>query len=493
MNVDKNTMISAAMEYASYGWRVLPIKPRSKLPIAGKDWHKKATTDEDQIIAWWEKYPEANLGVQLGECSGIIDFEGDGAEAEETLAKIFGENPPPTPTYTSSRGKHRIFKFRGDLPGQGKNHFKIGNLEIRTGYGGMAAQSVFPPSVHADGTAYRWTISPSECDPAEISDAVMAWLWNWFGEPTSALPTNKRAAKDWRSVAEGVGEGKRNDTLASYTGRLLSDLLDPFNNAAIGRAFEYVKAWNERNKPPLDAKELRTTFDSILARERQKRTSLGANEHFDRERAPEAPDEWRLEIITAEPREYRLYSPLWATKIGGGGIRLTADDLLSPRRIRRAALEQADVWIDRKKFDPRWEGTKGVESLARQLIVAAELIAATPEKRRSVVVAEAVLSSLNKARPAGEIQGPDPRGRPIRMADGDVWFQVAAIHEDLGYTLAKITHGEIVDALEKIGATSRQKKMSDGVRRYKVVTRNALRSLQAIAEVDDQIGSAATL
>ena len=133
-----NQFVNAAMEYASYGWHVVPIKPGGKMPIAGKEWQHKATVDEYQISAWWEQTPNANVGILLGEKSGIVDFEGDGPEAEATMQLIFGDDIPITPTYKSSRGVHRIFRYRNDLPEPGKNGFKIGDLEIRTGNSGKS-------------------------------------------------------------------------------------------------------------------------------------------------------------------------------------------------------------------------------------------------------------------------------------------------------------------------------------------------------------------
>ena len=257
----ENHLLETALRYASYGWRVVPIKPGGKVPIAGKDWQKKATSDPEKIAAWWEATPNANVGIALGEDSGIIDFEGDGPEAEKTFLAIFGHDPPVTCTYTSQRGKHRIFRYRGDLPGQGKNHFKVGDLEIRTGYGGKGAQSVFPPSVHAEGAQYTWIVSDEDCPPAEISDAVSAWLWNWAEQPTSDLPGVASGGghgepKDWEKVSEGVSDGDRNETLASYCGALFRDMADVFNAGAMGRTYHYVKAWNEQNNPPLPLPEL---------------------------------------------------------------------------------------------------------------------------------------------------------------------------------------------------------------------------------------------
>lgn len=479
-------ILQAAIEYGRLGWRVVPLRPRDKKPFLD-EWQHRATAEEEAIAEFWQQTPGANVGIALGAGSGIIDFEGDGPDAEKTLLAVFGGEPPVTPTYKSKRGKHRLFRFRDDLPGQGKNHFKVGDLEIRTGYGDKGAQSVFPPSIHPDGGVYEWLVAPADCPPAVISDAVQAWLWNWFDEPTSALEQNTRARRDWNKVADGAAEGERNDTLASFAGKLFSDLGDPFDNGAVGRIFRLLQAWNERNRPPMPEAEVKRTFESILARHRQRTASLNANDHFEKDKPTTAPEEWQLEIVESRPRKFRLYSPLWAERTPYGYIEIDSSKMLSPSQIRREALEQSDVWIDPTRFDRRWMGGKGIESLARQLVQSATHVAAEPEERRDVVVAEVVLQCLEHARVAVNDGGPDPRGRPVRMADGSVWFQVGAVLEDVGYTLAKIKHGELVEVLSKAGATNEQCRIGTAVKRFKVLDRNGLRSLRNAAEVAQEL------
>src|SRR5580698_2488904 len=52
---------SAARLYAENGWAVFPIRPNSKEPLI-REWQKLATTDLDQVDAWWTQWPDANIG-----------------------------------------------------------------------------------------------------------------------------------------------------------------------------------------------------------------------------------------------------------------------------------------------------------------------------------------------------------------------------------------------------------------------------------------------
>lgn len=80
-----NPRLETALAYAGFGWRVIPL--HSPLPgggctcgkatcgKAGKHpriaaWQRDASVDPDQIRAWWKQWPEANVGLLMGQASG---------------------------------------------------------------------------------------------------------------------------------------------------------------------------------------------------------------------------------------------------------------------------------------------------------------------------------------------------------------------------------------------------------------------------------------
>lgn len=71
----------------------------------------------------------------------------------------------------------------------------------------------------------------------------------------------KRDSAYWREIAFGVGEGERNQTLASLTGYLLRRYVDA--NLVYG----LVSAWATTCTPPIDQKEVNRTFKSILKKD----------------------------------------------------------------------------------------------------------------------------------------------------------------------------------------------------------------------------------
>lgn len=74
----------------------------------------------------------------------------------------------------------------------------------------------------------------------------------------------KRDSSYWRDIAFGVGEGERNQTLASLIGYLLRRYVDV--NLVYGLAI----AWAQQCTPPIDDKEVNNTFKSILKKDMNK-------------------------------------------------------------------------------------------------------------------------------------------------------------------------------------------------------------------------------
>src|SRR3954452_16997268 len=98
----------AAVELANRGYYVFPLRPRGKEPLPSSRGFKDATRDERRILQWWDRHPDANIGVACG-ASGIavVDIDAKhGADPNEVLADLeldgapvvrTGEAPEPSP------------------------------------------------------------------------------------------------------------------------------------------------------------------------------------------------------------------------------------------------------------------------------------------------------------------------------------------------------------------------------------------------------------
>lgn len=442
--VEEYPCLAEAMHYGALGWRVVPLhvaidgrcscgnekcgNSRGKHPRL-KKWQDKASADEDTICEWWNRWPESNVGVQLGPSSGIVDFETDSDEGERLLAEWFGGVIPPTPCFSSGKGKHRLFRWRNDFPSQANVPMGWGDLKL--GSNDAGSQSVFPPSRHYSGKAYRWLIHPDDIPPAAISDAVFARIWNREEDTGPA----RKPIEHWEKISEGTSEGGRNAAVASLVGSLLFHLATIDDTHALQTAYQFAIGINQNNKPPLDDAELKAIFESILRKERQRRATEAADAVLSRtpeQRIAEAtktglktPENMHLVIVQSDPKIYELYAPQFH-KSRDGCLRLTVNQLCSVPQLKVQAVEQASVHLD-KSFGKAYMAKGG---LLEQLLYSAEERQAAAVEKRLATAAEYLIGRLVSAtpRPDGKDE-PDTR-KPIKMTDGSVWFRWAETWKD---------------------------------------------------------------
>jgi len=166
----------AAMSYAARGWRVIPIIPGRKHPgIAA--WQNAATTDLNLIEQWWTANPGHGVGIVTGKASGIfaVDVDiADGKQGDDTLADLqlaYGPLPGTVECVTGTGGRHLYFRYPDNAEIRNDAGRKLGHgLDIR----GDGGQVLAPPTIHPNGTPYRWETS-SHPDDITVADAP-GWL-----------------------------------------------------------------------------------------------------------------------------------------------------------------------------------------------------------------------------------------------------------------------------------------------------------------------------
>lgn len=500
--------IEYALEYASYGWHVVPLyhrladgacscskgkgcgKSTGKHPRVGKNWQNKASIDEEQIIAWWEQWPQANVGVQLGRRSGIIDIECDTKQAEKELIELFGGEVPICPTYQSSRGKHRIFQWCSDLPGGASEH--AGEVELRLGNGDLGAQSVFPPSIHWSGKKIKWvqSLSTSEIEPPPLPAAVVAKIWNLSGESPIGDGKVAKSTDHWKKILDGRPEGDRHNSMTSLIGYLLQNQNNLTDTIRIQVLWQSVVAINERNSPPLDAAELQSIFTGLLNKEGNRRTTEDTSELMiepvEQQISPQDDTgEMRLVIVESDPKIFELHSPHFK-HADGGCLSLTKKEMCNGAVLRMEALEQARYPMSRefaKAWDARTKNADGTwkPSLYQSLVRNAELRKAPLEQRRPLVVAERFRDAIKTPQILEEGQEPNKNGRPCRMQDGSIVFRFNAIWEEMCMGADQIQKIELSRVLQKTGAAW---KAFSGTR-FKRLDKAAQRALHKLLDEAD--------
>lgn len=247
-----NKLLDAAIKYATkYKWAVFPCSPTSKKPLTPHGC-KDAKKSVGAIKAWWERWPDASIGIATGSVSGLVVIDEDldedkglnGYEAVTDWERINGHLPATVQCITGRGGYHLYYQYDGtDI----KNRAGIlDGVDVR-GEGGYV---IAPPSMHPNGTEYQWEDAPDEVDLAPIDATVRRFL---FGE--SEKP---KTAADFK-LPDRIQSGERNDTLFRLACSMQSQGLP---DAAIMAALEQTNQ-TACDEPVSDA-ELTTIVESAL-------------------------------------------------------------------------------------------------------------------------------------------------------------------------------------------------------------------------------------
>lgn len=146
------TLAKAAEHYATSGLHVFPLRPREKTPLTPHG-HKDATTDLAQVRAWWDQWPDANIGLACGPSKiVVIDIDGDeGMASWDALAARLDLQVTTRVVRTGGGGLHLYFRAPGAAIRNSAGKLGRG-IDVR-GEGGYV---VLPPSVHPSGRPYEW-------------------------------------------------------------------------------------------------------------------------------------------------------------------------------------------------------------------------------------------------------------------------------------------------------------------------------------------------
>lgn len=243
----------AAVEYINKGLAVFPLKHRDKTPLT-KNGCKDATTDAAIVKGWWQKWPNANIGIATGSKSGglvVIDLDIDenkGLDGYHTLRDWERENgnlPDTWQSITGRGGNHLFFKTDRQITNRTG---LLEGVDVR-GEGGYI---VVPPSIHKNGKAYEWEQSPNEFELAEADNIVY-----------KLLDTKPEEVTNEFKVPEVIQDGKRNSTMYKYACSLQAKGL---TDEAIIAAMKIEN--DKRCNPPLPEDELMRTIKSALKHEK---------------------------------------------------------------------------------------------------------------------------------------------------------------------------------------------------------------------------------
>jgi Bifunctional DNA primase/polymerase, N-terminal len=113
----------------------------------------EATTNRARVLAWWTRFPQANIGLVCGQRFDVLDLDGPQAVAAlQTFADRHGLDLPAGGPVARTGRTQAGWHYYLAPAGLGR---RSGVLE-RVDYQGRGAYVVAPPSRHASGHSYRW-------------------------------------------------------------------------------------------------------------------------------------------------------------------------------------------------------------------------------------------------------------------------------------------------------------------------------------------------
>lgn len=236
----------AAALFGSAGVPVFPCAPGAKRPLTEHGFHD-ATTNSDQISAWWRRWPAANIGIPTGTASGIdvVDVDVHGEESgfpALRAARHAGLIPAWSGLVRSpSGGLHLYFPANPDQP-QSSWQAPKAHVDFR----GTGGYIIAPPSqvTQPDGTSGVYELRAAGVAAALPVDANA--LRSFLDPRPPVQPRRDGSVQDLNADRLGrwvasLCEGERNRGLFWAACRLAEAGADPADTlAALGPAAEHI-------------------------------------------------------------------------------------------------------------------------------------------------------------------------------------------------------------------------------------------------------------
>lgn len=241
----------AALRYANlYGWKVFPLK--GKEPRIKGGFHA-ATTDSKTIRTWWDRWPDANIGIACDSEHGpvVIDFD-EPKEEEVSGFKFLKTLELPreglvTRSAISQKGRLHLYFLPmrdGTRLKRMVRPFISDDQKVAIDILGDGGYVVAPPSIHPDtGKPYRWD---QKIDLAPFPKRLFRFL-------------EKKSIKQIAPpLPDIIREGERDQLLTSLAGTMRR------KNASPRAILEALRIENAtRVRPPLSDAQLQKIATSI--------------------------------------------------------------------------------------------------------------------------------------------------------------------------------------------------------------------------------------
>jgi len=255
-----------------HGIPVFPCGP-NKQPLTEHGFHD-ASCSIEQVSQWWQRWPDALIGVPTGKASRIlvVDVDPDGAEWYREHVQDLAAGR----THCTRRGHHLLYQYDG--------------LEVRNSVGVLAPGV----DVRGEGGYVIWWPAEGLRTAGDLEDIapLPAWVLEALHKPAGPNASSKANGHD---SGGGIVQGHRNEYLSGEAFRLRRQ------GATEQQILEVLRLLNAaRCSPPLPDEEVRGVAE-------RKVRNVEPEPRQERRRSQPIP--WRE--LTGEPPPREWIIPHW--------------------------------------------------------------------------------------------------------------------------------------------------------------------------------------
>ena len=128
----------AALAYRRLGWSVIPLRPKEKVPKIPWQEFQDRQADEDEIRAWFKRWPKANLGIVTGPVSGLVVLDVDPRHGGGKSLTNWIEQHGPLPTTPEAETGGGVYYYGPYFPSPTTFQFSFASSELANFFAALA-------------------------------------------------------------------------------------------------------------------------------------------------------------------------------------------------------------------------------------------------------------------------------------------------------------------------------------------------------------------
>jgi hypothetical protein len=204
---ENKSLLDTALDLASKGYPVFPLRPNSKEPSCANGF-REATTDPNRIRKWWSYNQDYNIGIAAPNLL-VVDVDDHEQFGAGTKQKLFGDFVPPElpVVQTAGGGYHYYMRVDPDWAtewGIGNNVGLLPGIDLK----GCGKGYVVAPGSVVDGKEYKMAGGWTELPPLD----QLPKLPEQARQAIERIISNRKPAN-----GNGNGNGHNPQTLPTHT------------------------------------------------------------------------------------------------------------------------------------------------------------------------------------------------------------------------------------------------------------------------------------